>query len=368
MTLGFWAGGPAGFPCLTTVGRCGWWCALMMLVADAGWNALRAGRRGVCLAVALAVVSACSSTEVASRPTSAAGVVVTSQQPYLEEVLGVVLGEAYYANELDASRWRTEADELEGQGAAVDERYDFVRRLLVALGDRHSSFYTPSEEGPRKENFFLPPTGEIDDQRVGRLRLPGLSGSNDEVQRYVSAALDVLAGDACGWILDLRGDNGGNVFAMLAAIGPLLGPGPALSYQHRNGSVDSYGITPEGGLAAQDGTVLSAALTTAIRFGSDLPIAVLQGSSTASAGEGIVMATRGRNNVRSFGHPTAGLPTGNTLFEFSDGSAVNLTVAIGIDAAGEPHEGPIPPDATTDNADADAVAWLLAQPNCQPPQ
>ncbi|MDH4118768.1 MAG: S41 family peptidase [Acidimicrobiia bacterium] len=188
------------------------------------------------------------------------------------------------------------------------------------------------------------------------------------MQRYVSAALDVLAGDACGWILDLRGDSGGNVFAMLVALGPLLGPGPALSYQHRDGSVDFYDITPVGDLAAQDGTVLAEAPTTVERFSSDLPIAVLHGSSTASAGEGIVMATRGRHNVRSFGQPTAGLPTGNTLFEFSDGSAVNLTVAIGIDAAGEPHEGPIPPDVTTDNADADAVAWLLAQPNCQPPQ
>jgi len=49
----------------------------------------------VCLAVALAVVSACSSIEGASTPTSAVDVGVTAQQPYLEEVLGVVLGEAY---------------------------------------------------------------------------------------------------------------------------------------------------------------------------------------------------------------------------------------------------------------------------------
>ena len=157
----------------STVGRYSGWCALMTLVARADWNAPRAGRRGVCLAVALAVVSACSSTEGAGTPTSAVDF-GTAQQPYLEEVLGVVLGEAYYANKLDASSWQAEADELEGQGAGTDERYDFVRRLLVALGDRHSSFYTPSDEGPVRENLFLPPTGEIDDQRVGRLRLPGL--------------------------------------------------------------------------------------------------------------------------------------------------------------------------------------------------
>jgi len=64
-----------------------------------------------------------------------------------------------YANELDASNWQAEADELEGQGAGTDERYDFVRRLLVALGDRHSSFYTPSDEGPGTENLFLPADG-----------------------------------------------------------------------------------------------------------------------------------------------------------------------------------------------------------------
>ncbi|MEZ5410003.1 MAG: S41 family peptidase [Acidimicrobiales bacterium] len=281
-----------------------------------------------------------------------------------------MLAEAYYADRIDEPTWRSEASQLEGRDIGSDERHEFVRRLLVALGDEHSSFFTPSERGPTANGLYLPPTGEVDDQGVGRLRLPGLATGPEDTdtdQGYVAEAHEVLTGDACGWVLDLRGDNGGNLFAMLVAIGPLVGPGPAVSYRHRNGDTDTYDITSTGSLIAEDGTILAQPASTA-RFTPDLPIAVLQGPSTASAGEGVVMAMRGRGNVVSLGRPTAGIPTGNSVFEFTDGSAVNLTVAIGIDNEGVAHEGPIPPDITTDTPDTDAATWLLNQPNCQTPQ
>jgi hypothetical protein len=81
-----------------------------------------------------------------------------------------------------------------------------------------------------------------------------------------------------------------------------------------------------------------------------LPIAVVHGPATASAGEGVVMAPGGRPGVRAFGRGTAWVPTGNVGVEFSDGSVINLTVAVGVDFAGEMDETFIAPHVAVGGA------------------
>jgi hypothetical protein len=71
--------------------------------------------------------------------------------------------------------------------------------------------------------------------------------------------------------------------------------------------------------------------------------------------------------VRSFGRPTAGVPTGNQLFELSDGSAINLTVAVGVDYGGDVHESSIAPDVVSDTIGGtdEARFWLTHQTSCR---
>jgi carboxyl-terminal processing protease len=56
------------------------------------------------------------------------------------------------------------------------------------------------------------------------------------------------------------------------------------------------------------------------------------------------MAFRGRPATRSFGEPTAGVPTGNGQFVLPDGAQLYLTGGIGVDRAGPTHETRIRPD------------------------
>ena len=67
---------------------------------------------------------------------------------------------------------------------------------------------------------------------------------------YVDAAHDVLGAAACGWIVDLRSNGGGNLYPMLAALAPLLGPGPLLGYRDRHGRTDSWVIDDDGTVVA----------------------------------------------------------------------------------------------------------------------
>lgn len=56
------------------------------------------------------------------------------------------------------------------------------------------------------------------------------------------------------------------------------------------------------------------------------PVAVLISKSTASAGEAVAIAFKGRPNVRFFGQRTTGLTTANDVFAISDGSGLFLAV------------------------------------------
>jgi carboxyl-terminal processing protease len=99
------------------------------------------------------------------------------------------------------------------------------------------------------------------------------------------------------------------------------------------------------------------------------PVAVLTSRLTGSAGERLVMAFRGRPGTRSFGEPTAGVPTGNSPHRLSDGAELHLTEAVGIDRTGRSYhtrikpDQPIATDWTRYGSPADpvlqaAVAWL----------
>lgn len=176
------------------------------------------------------VLVACSSTnqdesvdEVQSS-TPAAGF---SAADFVEEVLDVVEHNAYYSDRIDWKKWREEGAGIGAEAETADETYGFVRDLVSALEDRHSSFFTPAEieqlidpstESPRDQRV---PSGEVDANGVGYLTLPGFRSfdmSSIEVANYLDAAFAVLDQSACGWIVDLTDNSGGTLFPMLSAL------------------------------------------------------------------------------------------------------------------------------------------------------
>ena len=104
-------------------------------------------------------------------------------------------------------------------------------------------------------------------------------------------------------------------------------------------------------------------------------VAVLTGPHTASSGEAVVIAFRGRPRARSFGLPTAGLSTANTRYPLPDGAAILLTTAVEADRTGHRYGNRIEPDerveveptGDTDLAVRVATKWLRASSNCLVP-
>ena len=179
-------------------------------------------------------------------------------------------------------------------------------------------------------------------------------------------------GNRCGWVVDLRGNSGGNMWPMLLGMGPLLG--------------DAKGADPVGmflladkrqpwayreGAVWLDGkSVVGSRHTQYTLRNPGAPVAVLFGPRTASSGEASVLAFRGRAASRSFGQPSAGYSTANTPQRLPDGSLLLLTGSVIADRNGVGDGNRLQPDvivAEGQDATTAAQAWLLAQPACELP-
>jgi carboxyl-terminal processing protease len=221
-----------------------------------------------------------------------------------------------------------------------------------------------------------PPTARRLSSRVSLLELFGFaSPAERDAVRYVDTAHDAIRQVASrrtwGWVVDLRRDTGGSLPPMLTAVGPVLGDGRAVGYRGRDGATNWNGYRD--GAVLFDGRPGSPAASRPARLPhSRPPVAVLTSRLTASAGEGVTMAFRGRPAARSFGEPTAGVPTGNGQYLLPDGAGLYLTAGIGVDRDGRTYETRIRPDqpVVTDwtryGTPADpvleaATAWLGAR-------
>jgi carboxyl-terminal processing protease len=193
-----------------------------------------------------------------------------------------------------------------------------------------------------------PPTARRLTARVNLLeQFPVLLTTADpEGSRYVRAAYDAIRGvstaTSCGWVVDLRRNTGGSLPPMLQAVGPILGDGKAVGYRARNGSTQWFAI--EHGTLAGMGPAVAVTGRPPRLHRPRPPVAVLTSRLTGSSGEGVVMAFRGRPDSRSFGEPTAGVPTGNAGYPLSDRAELYLTEGIGVDRTGATYQARIRPD------------------------
>ncbi|KAA9001378.1 hypothetical protein FJU30_09190 [Affinibrenneria salicis] len=271
---------------------------------------------------------------------------------------------ALFANRVKASEPGEGRQEVNGVRDAGYDRAR-IRDLLAALGDRHSKLLTPEQSEQHSRSTYAVSAPQVKTLAPGivYVKVPGILGRDREsalvLAKGMAAGIARHASQAeKGWVVDLRGNVGGNMWPMLAGLHSLLGPGAVGGFRDRTGKVSPW-IIPRAGV--ENG---SAALDHA-------RVAVLVDERTASSGEAVAVAFHGRAGVRLFGRPTAGLSTGNASFPLCDGSLLLLTTSRFVDRKGTVFGKQIVPDllveAAADNAgstvarDADidaAQTWL----------
>jgi len=297
---------------------------------------------------------------------------------YLEEALDIMQTNSLHRLNTDWDVIRTSAFEVAQHAQTPADTYGAIRYALVRLGDHHSLFLTPydlEQRGAETASDSPAPRAKLLLEKIGFIAIERYTAFEGE--EYATDAQQLIreidTQNPCGWIVDLRENSGGNMGPMLAAIGPILGEGEVGAF------IDSYG--KKSIWSYQDGQVLvDSSLYTQVNPAYELkvsspPVAVLTGVNTASAGEVIVVAFRGRPNTRSFGLYTTGLSTGNAGFHLSDGAVIVLTTSVYADRTGQTYGDRIYPDEVVDDVrkftfimdeaiPQPAIDWLMSQPAC----
>ena len=172
----------------------------------------------------------------------------------------------------------------------------------------------------------------------------------------------IAAGDRdgpIGWIVDLRSNGGGNMWPMIAGLGPILGEGLLGYFIGPTGTETRWEY--HGGVSSAGGIPISTVSPAYTLRRSAPRVAVLSDNGIASSGEATLIAFRLRPNTRSFGQATCGLSTANATYPLSDGGSLTLTTAVMADRAKNRFGDSIAPDEViADPAQAiqRAIAWL----------
>lgn len=288
----------------------------------------------------------------------------------------------------DRVSWRTvRAAALQriANAKSPHDTYPAIRQALSDIADGHSGLLEPHwrdhfTQTTRASGSAAPhsisPSGRLTADNLAYVVVPWQVGRgwgslyflNDPNARAYARCLRTLLRDLdaqrpLGWVVDLRANAGGNIWPMLDGLGPLLGEGriSAIVMPQFGRRIDTWlvaGRASSGppwlaglGVIGPQGLLLRTASP---------PVAVLVGPRTASAGEAVAVAFRGRLNTYFVGLPTAGLATSTQSFSLPDGAELLLTIGTLADRIGRQYEGPIPPDAHVPATEGQDEALIVA--------
>ncbi|HTE48068.1 MAG TPA: S41 family peptidase [Gemmatimonadaceae bacterium] len=306
-----------------------------------------------------------------ARPVAATNAPLgASAQRELDSAWTLVRANSLWRDTVTWSKVEADVRAMAAGAESVVEVYPAIQLLLARLGDHHSFLTKPSRaqafrsggaENPKPVIRVLP-------DAVGYVSVPGFVGADptaalDYAKRMQDSLASVMPASSCRWVIDVRGNGGGNMWPMLGGLRPFVGDAGLGSFITAAGNQtmwhagDEVNVRPPPVLASLESAY----------------VAVLTGPRTASSGEVVTISFRGRPRTRSFGLPTAGQSTANRDYTLPDSSMIFLTVSVEADRTGrrygekiEPDETiqPSPKGSTEDAQLARAVAWLLSQPNC----
>jgi carboxyl-terminal processing protease len=152
---------------------------------------------------------------------------------------------------------------------------------------------------------------------------------------------DLVDDKATGIVLDLRGNPGGLLDAVIDVASHFLSDGTVVETRDRNGNMTKLKVKP-------------GMLTT------DLPLVVLTDNASASGSEVLAGALQDRHRATIAGTRTYGKGSVNILRRLNDGSGLYITTGRWLTPGGRLIEGQgIEPDIKLEVTGDDAITWAL---------
>lgn len=335
-----------------------------------------------------------------------AGGISPEAQAYLDAALKIMQENFVYRDRVEWNRFKLDTLSQAGNAQVPVETYPAIRFALAKLGDRHSYLQltpelmrketslgvkaipvapAPAKDNARPPNPFpspfrsrrvpegamvVPSASPVAQIVIPLFSGPDLDGFATKIQGVIA---DLASKHPCGWIVDLRGNGGGNMWPMLAGAGPILGEGEPGGFLHGGTQNKWFYESGAAGERNSDRPYYAKSNGAAMRLRDRPPVAVLIDRDTGSSGEGIAVAFRGRPDTRFFGETTYGVATSTFPFALSDGAQLYLVTAVMVDRNGKEYPFGIQPDqeilsdvsiSTNDPVIRAASDWLSSQKAC----
>ena len=222
-------------------------------------------------------------------------------------------------------------DTIGGTHLGLFSKFGYYRNTLgkrLTRKDFHTEFLREYEQKP-------PPAYKVKvlNNQYGYVMIPAilwLDISKDSLIRNTQAMYDAFmkvqqSHQIKGWIIDLRFNEGGNVYPMLAALYHLLGDAIVYKVLDINKKPLQKEIHSLKKGAFYSGTKMETLVKVREKPNTKLPVALLTGIMTGSAGELIAVGFRGRKNVITIGETSYGLLTCNDMVKLPFGAKFTLT-------------------------------------------
>lgn len=288
---------------------------------------------------------------------------------HLNELLRLMEAEAANARRIDWAQARADVFAAAGNAQSIPDTYPAIAVALQTLDDFESHYVGADRRviGPPPVGGC--PAGSTDTpslpETVGYVSLDTCDCQGAVADRYAENVQQaIMAADRpglVGWIVDLRENGGGNMWPMIAGLGPIFGEGIIGWIVYNNRDYERE-YRAGAALSLNEPFARVAAPYTLIR---PLPrVAVLTSGITVSAAEAITVFFKNRPDTRSFGAPTCGHHHLLQDFAMSDGATLILKTAHNADRLKRTYAGPVMPDeivTAPGEAVSRAVAWLLSQ-------
>lgn len=280
-----------------------------------------------------------------------AGVMVSCSDPntsYVKKAVRIMDKYGIYAQ---GPEWKNAKQEaLTAKPSTLEEAQEIIVQAGKVAGGKHTFLMTTDEVMSNDTSDWEMPKVNLLENGLIYIKLPAFSGNADEGVKYANTVLNAIPEALQGVIIDLRGNRGGNMYPMIAAVHRFLPDDVILKFssRHRLMSVNTDFVVKSVGIAKQAQI--------------HCPVALLTDEWTASSGEAVLICFRGLANTRTFGSPTAGYCSCNQPFALPGGSQLVLTTGEDIARTGEAFcDDPIAPDVSTETPYEDALEWLNNQ-------
>lgn len=155
----------------------------------------------------------------------------------VNEFINIIKHNSIYRDSLNWTKMQPYIDVLEqGIQNADNARpvLDYIITQLRAVGDNHSFYQAKTMADNYAKGNIDParPSAKMLSKEIGYISVPGFGSINDTACINFAIKIQGLireldgANNVKGWVVDLRQDGGGNMYPMIAGLGPLIGNHP----------------------------------------------------------------------------------------------------------------------------------------------